>query len=354
MHRRLSICVLLALAFSALAQAVSPSQVDALFADYDHPDVPGASVAIIQNGKIEYAHAYGRADLENQVAAQPRTNYRLASLTKQFTAMAIMILIEQGQLRLDTRLTDVFPDFPAYGKQITIRHLLGHQSGLKDYEDLIPSDQTGQLSDQDVLQIYRRQNSTDFTPGSRYRYCNGGYVLLGLVVAATAHQSFASFLKDHVFKPLGMAHTVAFENGISTVSDRAYGYSPRGSGFERTDQSVTSATLGDGGVYTSVEELFLWDQSLYRSPLISAGLLDQAFTAGVLNDGSRTGYGFGWMLDTYRGLHRQHHTGSTIGFRTSIARFPERAFTVVVLVNRANASPWDLGDRITDLYLFDK
>jgi CubicO group peptidase (beta-lactamase class C family) len=338
----------------AVAWAGSPvglsEQVDRLMADYDRPNYPGAAAAVYLDGQIVHAKGYGLADQEGRVAATDHTNYRLASVTKAFTAMAIMILKERGQLTYDQKLTDVLPEFPAYGRAITIRHLLNHTSGLHDYENLIPSNQDGQVSDHDVVGLLADERSTYFTPGSSYRYSNSGYCTLGVIVAKVSGMPFHEFLAQNVFEPLAMTGSLAYVNGSNDVQDRAYGYTWQGSRYQRTDQSVTSATLGDGGVYTSVAEYFLWDQALYGERLVSAPTLAEAFTSGTLNNGSRTGYGFGWKLDTYRGVKRISHTGSTIGFRTAVQRFPDKKLTVVVLINRANTAPWDLAQSIADLY----
>jgi CubicO group peptidase (beta-lactamase class C family) len=332
--------------------AQQSAAVDALFRDFSRPDVPGASVTVIRDGKVLYQHGYGMADLEARVPAATATNYRLASCTKQFTAMCIMILAERHQLSYDDPLTKFFPDFPGCGKSITIRHLLTHTSGLWAYEDLVPPERTTQLKDLDVLQLLKRQTKTYFAPGSEYRYSNTGYAHLALIVEKVSGMKFAAFLKQNIFDPLQMTRTVAFEDGVSVVANRAYGYSPRGGGFERTDQSLTSAVLGDGGIYSSVEDLFQWDQALYTAKLVRPETLRQAFTAATLSDGKKTSYGFGWELGKQRGVANVHHSGSTMGFRTFILRFPDRRFTTIVLANRGNANPDEIAGKIADLYLF--
>jgi CubicO group peptidase (beta-lactamase class C family) len=333
--------------------AAKTDAVDALFSAYNHDNVPGASVIVIREEKVLYRHAYGLADLEAHVAATTLTNYRLASVTKQFTAMSILMLAERKRLSLDQDLTRFFPDYPAYGKQITVRHLLTHTSGLRAYEDLIPAERTTQVKDLDVLDLLKRQTSTYFAPGSEWRYSNSGYAHLALIVEKASGMPFAAFLKKNIFDPLKMSGTVAFEDGISTVRNRAYGYTERGAAFERTDQSTTSAVLGDGGIYSSVEDLYRWDQALYTMRLVRADELQAAWTPAVLTGGGKTTYGFGWEIGEYRGLKTVRHGGSTIGFRTHICRYPDKRFTVIVLVNRGNAKPEDLADRIADIYLFE-
>ena len=337
---------------AVLAQLPStPAAVDNLFRDFTGTGVPGASVIVIRDGAVLYRHAYGMADLEAHVAATTRTNYRLASVTKQFTAMAVMMLAERGKLSYDDPLTKFFPDYPAYGKQIRIRHLLNHTSGLWAYEDLIPSGRTAQLKDADVLDLLKRQTATYFPPGSAYRYSNTGYAHLALIVEQVSGMRFAAFLKQYIFDPLQMTQTVAFEEGISTVPNRAYGYTARGSGFERTDQSLTSAVLGDGGIYSSVEDLYRWDQALYTGTLVRAATLEQAFTPATLTGGKQSSYGFGWEIGEYHGIKTVQHSGSSVGFRTFILRIPQRKFTVIVLTNRSAANPDEIARKIADLYV---
>ncbi len=343
--------VVLCAAVSGRAEDKS-ARVDELFRDYTGAAVPGASVIIIQDGKVLHKKAYGMADLEAHVAATTATNYRLASFTKQFTAMCIMMLAERKKLSLDEPLPAFVPDFPAYGKQITVRHLLTHTSGLLDYEDLMPADSKVPILDKGALELLKKQDKTNFPPGSEFRYSNSGFVVLALIVEARSGMTFAQFLKKNIFDPLGMAKTVAFENGISTVSNRAYGYTQRDKGYERTDQSMTSSTLGDGGIYTSVNDLFHWDQALYTTKLVKRESLEQAWTPFTLTNGKRTEYGFGWFVKDYRGLHTVQHDGSTIGFRTAILRVPERKFTAIVLVNRNEGKPGEIAQKIVDLYLF--
>jgi CubicO group peptidase (beta-lactamase class C family) len=334
------------------------ARIDTLMREFDKPDVPGASVMVIRDGAVVFKKGYGLADLENRIPATTATNYRLASVTKQFTAMAILILKERGKLSFDDVLTDFFPGFPAYGKTIKIRHLLQHTSGLIAYEDVMPETTTVQVLDRDVLAMMMHQDSTYFPPGTSFRYSNTGYALLSLIVEGVSGMPFAKFLEKNIFRPLGMEATVAYEKGISTVPRRALGYTvrdtARGPGFERTDQSLTSAVLGDGGIYSSVEDLLKWDQALYTEKLVSANTLREAFTPYMLPDGTNTGYGFGWYIDEHRGLRRIHHGGSTVGFRTAILRIPEKKLCVILLANRASADPEAIALRIADIVLFEE
>lgn len=339
----------------ATASASSPAPdaraVDSLMAKYDRPDGPGASVVVIHDGKVAYIRSYGLANVEEHVPATPETDYRLASLTKQFTATAIMLLVQDGKLKYDDRVIDLLPGFPAYGRDITVRHLLTHTSGLWAYEDFVPDTATVQVKDRDVLELIGRADSTYFAPGSAFRYSNSGYAVLALIVERVSGEPFARFLHDRIFAPLGMNGSVAYERGVSTVPNRAFGYTRRGGGFVRTDQSSTSAVLGDGGIYTSVADLVKWDRALETHKLVSAGAREQSWTPYVLSDGEPTHYGFGWFVDQDRGRKRLTHNGETRGFTNAILRYPAERLSVIVLTNTTNSAPWDAAQRIADLWL---
>jgi CubicO group peptidase (beta-lactamase class C family) len=218
---------------------------------------------VIKNGEIIFQKGYGLANIELKQPVIETTNFRLASVTKQFTAMSILLLIERGKLKYNTALKEIFPDFPEFGSKINIKHLLQHTSGLIDYEDLIHDSVTIQLKDKDVLELMMKTNSTYFEPGSQHKYSNSGYALLALTVEKISGKPFRDFLYDNIFKPLEMENTIAFENNINEVTNRAYGYTITENGIDLTDQSITSAVLGDGGIYSSLNDLYLWDQSLY-------------------------------------------------------------------------------------------
>jgi len=352
------IVLLITIAMTLSARAASdrpdtlPPRVDALFQGFKQAGSAGASVMIIHRGKVILAKGYGFANIEERIPCGTNTNFRLASVTKQFTAMAVMMLAERGKLSLDERLTDCFPEFPAYGNPITLRHLMTHTSGLIDYEDVIPKGTEIPVLDRDVLRLLMRQDKTCFPPGTKYRYSNSAYALLALIVEARSGNTFARFLKENIFRPLKMSNTLAYEQGLSVVPSRAYGYSPDGGGFKRTDQSLTSSVLGDGGIYSSVADLYQWDQALYTDKLVSRKMLNLAFTPGPATGHPGTGYGYGWFVGQYRGLREVWHSGNSIGFTTRIVRFPEKRFTVIILTNRNEAQIAEFPHRIADWYLF--
>lgn len=309
---------------------------DALMQDYDG-DVPGASVLVIDDGRVVVRKAYGLADVDAKTPATPATNYRLASITKQFTAAAILELAHEGKLGLDDRVKRWLPSLPAAANDVTIRHLLTHTSGLVDYEDVIPEGTTRQLRDADVLRLLESQDRTYFAPGTSYRYSNSGYALLALIVERVSGQNFAGFLRERIFLPLGMRNTVAFEEGVSTVANRAFG--------TPDDQSLTSAVLGDGGVYSSIDDLARWAAAL-DEPRYAEALLPRT---PVPDAGAH--YGYGWFIGTHRGEKLVWHTGETSGFRNALLRFPDRRLTVIVLTNRRDGEPRRIALEIADRWI---
>jgi CubicO group peptidase (beta-lactamase class C family) len=327
------------------------AQIDSLLAAYDSSGAPGASVMIIRDGSVIFKKGYGYGDLQSHRRIVPATNFRLASMTKQFTAMCIMMLKEKGKLSYSDPLTAFFPGFPAYGKAITVKHLLTHTSGLLDYESLIPDSQTVQVMDKDVLALMEKTDSTLFPPGTKYEYSNTGYALLSLIVEKASGEPFAGFLQKHIFSPLGMRATLAYIRGMGDVPERAYGFTRTDSGFVFADQSVTSAVLGDGGIYSNTEDLFTWDQALYTTTLVSSASLDESFADAALTDGTPIDYGYGWHKETFLGMRHPFHDGSTRGFRNTILRFPSRKFTVIILTNRNEGDPRVIAKKIAEMYL---
>jgi CubicO group peptidase (beta-lactamase class C family) len=352
-------------------------QVDAIFSGLIQSNAPGAAVLVVKDGKPLFEKGYGVRDLRAHAKIGPQTNFRLASSTKQFTAMAIMLLVHDGKLHYDNRLTDIFLDFPAYGKSITIRHLLNHTSGLPDYEGLMEKEEKAkgpiwsvhhQIQDAEVLSLLEKQSSGKFAPGTSWAYSNSGYVVLGLIVAKVSGMPYRDFLQKRIFAPSGMNHSVVYQKGINDITERAFGHSKENSAFVETDQTSTSATLGDGGVYSNLEDLAKWDEALEKHTLLSEKEMAPALTPVRLADRSEThwpaqpddnnatpgkpvAYGFGWYLDPYNGRTRMWHTGGTMGFRTVIERFTAEQLTIVILSNRTDLVPKTLAERIADMTL---
>ncbi len=358
----------LSLAWTARAAEGPPAkEIAAIFASLASPQEPGLAVLVRRNGRTLFKHGYGSRDLRSGAAIDAHTNFRLASCSKQFTAMAILLLVHGGKLRLEETLTDVFPEFPAYGKTITLRNLLNHTSGLVAYEDLMDKTYAGkpwqgipQVSDADVLELMAKQTATKFPPGSAWEYSNSGYCVLAEVVEKASGMPLAEFLRQRLFVPLKMRDTIAYESGKDRVKTRAYGYTRNARGWLETDQSPTSATLGDGGIYSSLDDLSKWDEALRHHTLLSEQEMRPAITAATWEeksqplpegpDGEPVKYGFGWFLNPYRGHARMWHYGESIGFRTVIERFPADGLTIIILANRSDLDPAALALKVAALF----
>ncbi|MBT3253861.1 MAG: beta-lactamase family protein [Candidatus Marinimicrobia bacterium] len=329
-----------------LIQCSNPKadNIDALFSEYQN-EAPGAAIMVIHKGEILLERYYGLADMSTKTKVAKTSNFRLASVSKQFTAMAILQLMDQGIISFSTGLRELFPEFPSYAEAINYGQLLHHTSGLLDYEDLIPDSATVPVRDAEVLELLLHQDSTYFPPGSNYSYSNSGYALLALTVERLSGLTFSEYLEEYLFRPLEMDESVAFVDGINTIPNRAFGYHVDNGNTQYSDQSMTSSVLGDGGIYSSVSDLYKWDQALFNFELVSEDLLDSAFTPWLEN------YGCGWRIEDYKGLKRISHTGSTIGFRTDYQRFPEMEFSIIILTNRREPGVQYLAEALTDIYL---
>jgi CubicO group peptidase (beta-lactamase class C family) len=350
--------------------AAEPPGIDSIFAPLTDGKSPGAAVLVRKNGKTIVERGYGVRDLRTLAPIDAQTDFRLASFTKQFTAMAVMLLVHDGKLQYGQRLTEIFPDFPEYGRAITVRHLLTHTSGLPDYEDLMeggPWTAAHQIQDGEALALLKRQPAAKFAAGAGWAYSNSAYVVLGLIVAKVSGMTFGEFLHRRIFQPLRMNRTLAYVNGKNSVPRRAFGHTRQPEGFAETDQSSTSATLGDGGVYSNLEDLAKWDEALEKHTLLSQSEMAPAWMPVRLADGSQphwpaapggdnldpgkpVAYGFGWFLDPYAGRARTWHSGSTRGFSTVIERFPGEKLTIVVLCNRTDLDASKLALRAADVW----
>ena len=380
MVNRIALAALvIALVFPALSYPKDKTmgkKLDALFASVTSPEAPGLAVLVKQNGKVLFERGYGLRDLRSKAAIDAATNFRLASLTKQFTAMAVMLLVRDGKLTYDKTLAEIFPEFPAYGKQITVRNLLNHTSGLPDYEDLMAAEEKAkganlwspekQIHDEEVLALLEKTTAPKFPAGTKWEYSNSGYVVLGLIVARVSGTPFGEFLRQRIFSPLEMNHTLVFVKGENEITNRAYGHSRRNGHFVEADQSATSATQGDGGVYSNLEDLSKWDDALRNHTLLSNAEFQAALAPPQLPAGAEArlaedapesmrgrslAYGFGWFLDLQSPHPLMWHYGDTMGFKTAIQRYTRDGLTIIILCNRTDLDPSALELRAADLFL---
>lgn len=341
-----------------LACAVADSrsaQVDAVFGEYDKPDSPGCALGIIQDGNLIYKHGYGMASLEHGAPISGDTVFRIGSLSKQFTAAAVALLAEDGKISLGDDVRKYLPELPAYEHPITIRHLIHHTSGLRDYTSLVYMAGIHGADNYTVaesLDLIARQRGTDFPPGEKYSYSNSGYFLLSQIVERASGRSLRAYSEERIFGPLGMKQTHFHDAPFEVVPKRAYGYSPGDDGGYLLDMTGWEQT-GDGSVFTTIEDLLFWDRNFYHNRLGKGepALIETLETVGRLNNGEAIDYAFALVVDQYRGLKRVSHGGSWVGFRTHMDRFPEMNFSVAVLCNLSTTSPGTLAHRVADIYL---
>lgn len=336
--------------------AEKSSKVDSIMSAVVRAGSPGAAVMVIEDGRVVHKKGYGLANVDANVPIDANTVFDLASFSKQFTAMGIMILAESGKLGYDDPLTKFFPEFPAYASKITVRHLLNHTSGLPDYMGVFTrlGKRDFEPTGREALGMLAEIPTPLFAPGAKWEYSNSGYVVLAQIVEKASGMSFPAFMKKNVFDPLGMSHTLVADEVRPKIANRAISYRPASDHFENIDYTPLNRIYGDGNVNTSLEDLFKWDQALYTDKLVAQTTLEKAFTPGKLNDGSATTYGFGWMIGDLYGRRLVQHGGAWVGFRTYIARIPSERFTVIVLSNLASFRPQVVGDQIAHVYLDQK
>jgi CubicO group peptidase (beta-lactamase class C family) len=350
----LSFCCFPALAADGpAAKGTASAQVDALFAHFQQGVQPGAGVLVVWRGAIVHEVAYGYADLENKIPLTVDSTFRLDSVSKQFTAMAIMLLAEDGRLKYDDPIAKYLPELASY-PSISVRNLLNHTGGLPEYYDDIDVSR-GWPTNADARKLLGKMAKPVFAPGSRYEDSNPGYDMLAEVVEAASGQKFAAFMRERIFEPLGMQHSLIYDTTKPPVERRVLGYDPDGQGsdpaFNLNDEHPLNGIVGAGGVFTTLGDMYLWDQALYGERLVHRATLDQAFTGATLNDGRKIDYGFGWRMDEYRHSLRIEHGGAWVGFRSHIARHPGIGLTIVILSNRSDFDSDQYIDRITDIYL---
>ena len=362
----LSIRIVLALAvvtaaFSQTAANIAPgpgqasleSRVDALFAKWNTLDSPGAAVAIVKDGMVIYRKGFGCAQLEYGIPITPSTVFHVASVSKQFTAMAITMLEAAGKLSADDDIRKYLPELADFGKRITIRHLLNHTSGLRDQWDLlILSDwrMDDVITQADIMGRLIRQKELNFPPGEEYLYCNSGFTLLAEIVSRVSGQPFTDWTRDNIFIPLGMTSTHFHLDHEEVVKNRAYSYEGEpGKGFK---QSVLNyANVGATSLFTTVEDMANWLRNFEDKRVGGTAVLDRMLTRGVLNNGKEIPYGRGIQVEDYKGLKMIGHSGGDAGFRSDVIEFPEEKLGVAIFSNLGSFQPGTLTRQIADIYL---
>ena len=326
-----------------------------LFAGWDTPDTPGCSVAVISDGNFIFKESFGMADLEHGVPLAPDSMFYACSVSKQFVAMCVLLLEEEGKLSLDDNTRKFLPEFPDYGNPITIRHLLHHTSGIRDYFSLwemAGNDFQDYMPPEAVYELILRQKNLNFQPGEAHMYSNSCYFLLYRIIEKVSGRTLREYARENIFEPLGMANSFFHDDYSRIIKNRAMGYYPSPDhGF--VNMISRFDLVGSGGMFTCVEDFLPWDNNFYKNLLgkEDPGLIQKMITNGKLNDGSDAGYALALVPGTYRGLGIIEHSGSLGGYRTHYLRFPEQRFSVVILSNLSSFDPGIKTREIADIYL---
>ena len=340
-------------AFGQNVTSEQSKKVDELFAKWDRTDSPGCALSVMQGGKIIYKRAYGMANLDHDVILTTDTPFHVASISKQFTAAAIMLLQQDGKLSVDDDVHKYIPELPDFGAKITIRNLLHHTSGLRDQWDLL--DLAGWrysldlITNDDVMSVVVRQKALNFAPGSEYSYSNTGFTLLGEIVKRVSGKSLREFTTERIFVPLGMQHTHFRDDHAETIKHQAYGYSKDKGTWEL---SITNFdTVGATSLFTTVEDLALWDENFYTGKVGGPHFTETMLTHDALTNGEKNSYAFGLVTEKYRGLDVVDHSGSDAGYRSDLLRFPQQHFSVAALCNAGDSGPSTLTQKVADVLL---
>lgn len=332
-------------------------QVDQIFSIWDKNDSPGCVLAVIHDGEIIYKRAYGMADLERDVPLSPVSVMDIGSVGKQFTAMVIAILADRGLLSLDENINRYLPEMPAYDHPITIRHLLHHTSGLRDYTSLM---ELAGLHfenfyyEEEMFSLILRQKELNFEPGEEYLYSNTGYFLLGIIARRITGKTIFDLIRETILVPLGMNSTYCNGDYQQIVKNRAASYLLSDDGGFRGEISL-SGGYGDGALLSTVEDLYLWEQNFYDNHLGGGGveLIQHMLQRGILNNGETIDYALGLEIGDYRGLKTVSHSGGWAGYRAELLQFPDQCLSVIILANLGDVKPWKLARKVADLYLED-
>jgi CubicO group peptidase (beta-lactamase class C family) len=349
----LALCLLLAGRSFAAADALI-DKVDRIFAEWNTTSSPGCALAVVKDGHIIYEHGYGMANLELSVAITPQSVFDIGSVSKEITALAILLLVQDSKISLDADIRKYLPEMPDYGSSITIRHLLHHTSGLRNYDDLFDLEgipEADLTTDRDAMELIVRQKGVNFKAGEEFLYSDTNYFLMSQIVKRVTGQTLRQFAQQRIFGPLGMTSTHFHDDHTMIVPRRATGYAPHNAGGFEIDMSDFEQ-VGDGSVMTTVEDLFKWDQNFDHPEVGGSDAIRHLTTPGTLNNGQPIPYGMGLFIDHYRGLNWFHHSGEWVGYRAALSHFPDQHFSTLVTCNCVGSmSPMGMAKRVADLYL---
>ena len=334
--------------------ASQAKQVRTLFSAWDDPDSPGGAIVVVKDGEIVFQSGFGCADLEYNILVTPKTVFNVGSTAKHFTAMAIAILANERKLSLEDDIRDYVPEVPDFGHKITIRQLLNHTSGLRDYAAaMMMLGLSEAITKHHFFKFLRQQQCLNFAPGSAYAYSNTGYVLLAEIVSRVTEKPFREWMKERIFDPLGMSSSIFLDDYTIIVKSSADSYSgSQETGYHRIVGN--DSNVGPSGLMTSVEDLGKWILNYEGETVGNKKMFEMLMEKGKLNDGSKIEYGMGSLSGIYRGARWFGHGGGTAGFRSDLTYFPQQKFGVAVLCNLVNINPSNIVNKIADIYLADQ
>lgn len=332
------------------------TRLDSLMSSLYKNGSPGAAIAVVRDGGIVFKKGYGIADLGSKAPVTPSTNFNICSMTKQFTAYAILQLRHEGKLSLDDKLSRFFPDFaPEVARAVSVRQLLTHSSGIMDHYSYVDRSRYKEFWDRDVPAVLRSVDSTYFPPGSRYRYSNTAFCLLSLIIEKVSGESYPAYIYDHVFAPLDMTRSNIIQPDFK-ISERAFGYDLEKDTFKISDakESLFFSTMGDGGGYTSIDDYLRWITAIQEDRVMYPELMREARSPQFPIDTARNlSYGFGWFVAGSGDSRLVYHTGSNGGFRTIVLTKPATRYAVVIFSNRSDVDLEDLVRSINKIYGID-
>ena len=359
MKKQILLLLILSITLTSFGQIKESPAIDSLFLEWNKPATPGCAIGIIEDGKLIYSNGYGIADLEHDIEITPSSVFYIGSVSKQFVTFSILLLEEQGKIDLDDKIQKYLPDFPIYNSTLTIRNFIHHTSGVRDYLILLYLKGRNDLDNTDVDEVYeliKKQKELNFIPGEEYSYSNSCYFMLAMIVEKAAGQSLKDFAHENIFQPLGMKNSLFYDDNTDLIKNRVFSYDKKNNEEGFNNLIMRFDLVGSGGVYSNIEDLYLWDQNFYNNKLGKGGqsIIDKMHEEGLLNNGESCGYAFALNNGTYRGLKTVSHAGAFAGYRAQLMRFPDEKFSVIILANRGDSNPTRKSFQIADILLKDK
>jgi CubicO group peptidase (beta-lactamase class C family) len=352
----LALCTYALLSFGQLKES---QEIDSIFKQWSKRNVPGGAIGIIKDGELMYSKGYGIADLEHDIKISPSSVFNICSISKEFVSFSLLLLEEQGKLNLDDTVQTYLPDFPEYDAPLTIRHLINHTSGIRDVKKLIQLKGKNILDNLEPEQVYaliKHQKALEFSPGDKFAWSNSDYFILSMIIEKVSGQSLKTFTQEHIFGPLGMKSSLFYDDNTDLIKNRVFSYNKKNAedGFDNV--IMRFHLVGSFGAYSTIEDLFLWDQNFYNNKLGKGGqkIIKNMHEEGLLNNGESSGYAHSVTINNYKGLKTVRHGGSFAGYRSVILRFPDEKVSVIIFANRGDANPWTMSYQIADVLLKEK